>query len=179
MEASDPNAPSGVSRNDPSHSQPPPVIPTPPLPGKHAAQMLSEWTRRGTPWAWHMSHKRIFEECFDPVDLYIGLECWVYDDPVVETTTKATRMKQPEFETWLDESIPLQNGKAPSSGYKMVQINRPRTRPLYMGVPVTAPVYDAIITAFRLPPSELHYTAHVQGACGTFTDDDGSFGTTQ
>jgi hypothetical protein len=176
MQAGNSTSPAEVIRNEPLHTLPAPNAPAPPAPGSHAAQMLSEWTRKGSTWAWHMSHKRIFEECFDPVTSFVGLECWVYDDPTIEPVSKAFWMKQEEFEGWLKEPFPSEKGKLPSAGYKMVQINRSRNRPLFMGVPVTTQVYDAIITAFRLPPSELHYTAHVQGSCGTFTDDDGSFG---
>jgi hypothetical protein len=178
MEAGDSTSSAEVVRNEPLHSLLAPNVPTPQPPGNHAAQMLSEWTRKGSIWAWHMSHKRIFPECLDPVTSFVGLECWVYDDPSVEAVSKASWMKQGEFENWLKETFPLENGKLPSAGYKMVQINRPRNRPLFMGVPVTAPIYDAIITAFRLPPSELHYTSYIQGSCGSFTDDDGSFGIT-
>lgn len=138
------------------------------------AQMHLKHSENGSMWAWRMAQLRV-GECDDPVEEYGGLECWRYEDPQVAPVTKAFWMNEQELREWLSQDIPLSDGKPPSSGYKMIQINRPSNQPYFPGLPITMKSYDAVCQAFHIPPIELHMTSRRQGACGFFNNGDGSY----
>jgi len=145
--------------------------PQPPPPPEFS---LSRYREQGSLWAWSA---RPYAPRFSPIKGTIrGLSCYQYTPAGTDPVISNVKLEESGIGPWLDATVPLNEGNEPCAGYKILQIEDAR---FPEHIAMKSETFMAITQAFGLPPVELHVSSKLQGGCGMFLQEDGSFGMNQ
>ena len=130
------------------------------------------YREQGQLWTWtSFSAKPRFKSTKNTIR---GLSCYQYAPKLIDSNiSKVVELTEEDLEAWLKTPAPLKDEKKHCGGYQILQINNeynPET------IPLKIESFEAVNKSFGIPPVQLHHATAVQGACGMFLQDDGSFG---